>query len=325
MSEAGRLYVDDRYRGSHGIGRYAHEVTSRLGLPWSPLGLAGAPADPLDFTRRLPIAQRDGLIYSPGYGALLSARKQILTVHDLIHLKVDWPGRAKYLAYYNGPVRRVARRAGLLLTVSETSKLELQEWIRDDDVEVVNAGNGCSDAFRPEGRVHDGAPYVLYVGNLRKHKNLDTVLRAAAGLPEVELRAVLPKAEIPLARRKCAELGNLARVHFEHGLLDEELAALYRGAIATLMPSTLEGFGLPALESIMCGTPVLYWIGCAAVRETVGDRGSWVSDAADADAWRDLIAEFLADPRRVAPPEPEEYSWARAAASVTATLEGALR
>ena len=107
---ARRIFLDDRYRGVHGIGRYAQEVVARLRPDLQPLGLDGSPYTPLDSLRSLPGVERDALVYSPGYGALLRAPRQVLTVHDLIQLRLPWPGRAKFAAYYRGPVRRVIIR-----------------------------------------------------------------------------------------------------------------------------------------------------------------------------------------------------------------------
>ena len=319
-----RLYVDDRYRGAHGIGRYASEVVPRLSVEWMPLGLDGSPHTPLDAFRSLSGLERNALVYSPGYGALVRAPRQILTVHDLIQLQVPWPGRAKFLAYYAGPVRRTIRKAGVVLTVSETSAQVVRAWLRDDAVEVVNAGNGCSDAFRAEGAAASASdPYVLFVGNLRAHKNLDVVLRALAEAPGIGLRAVIPEREMTAAEALAAVRGVAARVEWLHGIDDERLAELYRGAAATVMPSTIEGFGLPALESIACAVPVVFWSGCAAVAEIVGDRG-WAMDAAqDAAEWAAVLTAAASTRRRVSPPA-GAHDWSRVAATVSATLARAL-
>lgn len=318
------LYVDDRYRGAHGIGRYAAEVVSRLHPQGRRLGLDGSPHSPFDAFRALPGLDRDALVYSPGYGALVRAPRQILTVHDLIQLQVPWPGRAKFVAYYAGPVRHVVRRAGVVLTVSETSATAIRDWLRDDAVRVVNAGNGCSAAFRPDAPAEESSdPYVLFVGNLRAHKNLGVVLRALALAPDVRLRAVVPEREIADAATRAAALGVVDRVMWVHGVDDERLAELYRGAAATVMPSTIEGFGLPALESIACGTPVVFWRGCAAVAEIVGNRGRAVESSTDAAGWADVLTAASEGPRRVEPPA-GAHDWDRVAATVSDVLAAAL-
>jgi glycosyltransferase involved in cell wall biosynthesis len=318
------LYVDDRYRGAHGIGRYSREVLARLRPDWTPLALDGSPHSPLDAFRAVPAAAGDSLVYSPGYGALVRAPRQILTIHDLIHLELPWPGRAKFAAYYAGPVRRVVRRAGVVLTVSETSARVIREWVRDDRVEVVNAGNGVSDAFVPGGPVErsDG-PYLVFVGNTRRHKNLDVVLRALSQVPDVRLVAVVPWDEASTVSSLADASGVGSRVDVIYGVDDARLAELYRGAVAAVMPSTLEGFGLPTLESVSCGTPVIFWRGCEAVAEIVGDRGWAIDTATDAAPWAAAITEAAGSPRRVEAPA-GQYDWARTAAIVSDVLEGAL-
>ncbi|MFJ4999857.1 glycosyltransferase family 4 protein [Microbacterium sp. NPDC088619] len=314
------VLVDDRYRGAHGIGRYAAEVLPRLSLPWKPLHLAGTPFSAVDAFRSVGAATApDALVYSPGYGALLRARKQLLTLHDLIQLSSPGLGRWKFAAYYSGPVRNVVRRAGVVLTVSETSARALRSWVDDDDVEIVNAGNGCSDAFHPRaGTSERSDPYVLFVGNGRAHKNLDVVLDALASARDVRLVAVVPEREIADLDARAAHRRVDTRVRWVSGVDDEKLADLYRGAAATVMPSTLEGFGLPALESIRCGTPVVYWAGCESVAEIVEDRGHAVTSPDDAQEWASALTEAVATERRVVPPD--GYDWNRTAAIISDTI-----
>ncbi|WP_137845674.1 glycosyltransferase family 1 protein [Microbacterium sp. 2FI] len=319
------LYVDDRYRGTHGIGRYAHEVLSRLRPEWQPLELDGNPHAPLDAFRPVGGLGREALVYSPGYGALVRAPRQVLTIHDLIHLRLPWPGRAKFLAYYGGPVRHAVRKSGLVLTVSETSARDIREWVRDDAVRIVNAGNGCSAAFHPDGTAESSVdPYVVFVGNMRHHKNLDVVLRALALTSGVRLVAVVPEGDVVAVATRATALALTDRITVLHGVDDERLAELYRGAAATVMPSTLEGFGLPALESIACGTPVIFWRGCEAVAEIVGDRGWALEASEDAEEWASALAMAAGSPRRVDPPAPGVFDWDRTGGIVSDVLEHAL-
>ncbi|QEV99024.1 glycosyltransferase family 4 protein [Microbacterium caowuchunii] len=318
------LYADDRYRGAHGIGRYAREVLSRLGPRWRSLGLDGSPHSPLDSFRRLPPLDPNALVYSPGYGPLLRAPRMVLTIHDLIQLRSPWSTRMKFAAYYEGPVRHTVRNAGVVITVSETSARDIREWVRDDAVRVVNAGNGCSGAFHTDGPADSALdPYVVFVGNIRRHKNLDVVLRALAMAPGVRLRAVLPGREVEAASARAAALGVGGQVEWLHGIGDARLAEVYRGASATVMPSLDEGFGLPALESIACGVPVIHWRGCEAVAEVVGDRGWGVSSPRDATEWAAAVTAAVDAGRRVEPPS-GAHDWSRTAAVVSDVLEEAL-
>jgi glycosyltransferase involved in cell wall biosynthesis len=262
-----------------------------------------------------------GLIYSPGYNALARAERELITVHDLIHLKTSWPGRAKYLAFYNLVAKPVIRRTGAVITVSETSKREIENWIRDPKVEVVNAGLGASAAFHPGVElVVPDKPYLLYVGNMREHKNLRTAIEAMKHVPDAEMRLLIPASEHAEARAVATAHGVASQMTFLDPLDDDALAIQYRGAAATVMPSTLEGFGLPPLESIMTGTPVIYWAGCSAVAETSDGRGWAVSGARDIEEWGATFAEALSSHTRVSAPI-GAYDWDTTAGIVDDVLK----
>lgn len=319
-----RIGVDRRWAGTHGIGRYSAEVISRLTVDWGPLDVVGNPADPRE-ALRVPHLVGDGapdIIYSPGYNAFIRTKaKQVVTVHDLIHLRASWPGRVKYVAYYDGFLRSVIKRSNTVLTVSDTSARAIRRWLRDDEVTIVNTGNGCSRAFAPRGPKHvEDIPYVLYVGNLRAHKN---VMPALAGLARTNgLRAILVTGDRERARQLVGRLGIASKVRVDSSLDDSDLATYYRGAAATLMPSRLEGFGLPALESLACGTPVIYWQGCDSVREIVGSNGWAVESSADPRQW--ACALNAASTLSVSL-DFRARSWDDVAGRVSAVLERCLR
>lgn len=315
------LWIDTRWEGRHGIGRYAREVCSRLTLPWKPLGLLGAPASPKGAVSAVPA----GLIYSPGYNGFLRADQQVLTIHDLIHLQTPWPGRAKYLAYYNAVVKPTVKRAGVVITVSETSRNAIADWLNDQSVEIVNAGIGASPAFHldvPPAVAE--APYLMYVGNLREHKNLRVVLEAMVNIPEARLRMLIPDHERDEAMARLASLGITEQVEIITNVTDEELASHYSGATATVLPAVIEGFGLPALESLKTGTPVIFWRGCDAIAETVGPRGLAVNGAHDVDEWTSAIQTTIggAHPVNIRLPG---FDWDDTAQRVEKTLRATLQ
>lgn len=311
------LVVDQRWSGNSGIGRYAKEVLPRLGIPSKNLNSGSSPASPVAALDRLP--DDSTLFYSPGYSGLaMTATRQVLTVHDLIHFMTPWPGRAKYILYYDAFLRPILVRSGLVFTVSDVSRIAIQEWIDNPNVEVVNTGNGCSSAFSKEGEcISRSQPFYLYVGNLKRHKNVRTMLRAFARTRDSQLVCVVRDSRTLM--KMCSDFGISDRVSVVSGLSDEDLAKYYRGAKATILPSTLEGFGLPAIESLSCGTPVVYWKGCASVQEIVADRGVGVESSDDVAEWADALE--LVDPLR------ERYdptSWDSVAGSVSATLSKVL-
>lgn len=300
------LVVDDRWRGHHGIARYSTEVLSRLSTTWRSLGFRSRPGSVLDLlTPRAFVGA--STIYSPGYNVgFSSTTTQLCTVHDLIHLEHGGP---QHRLYYDRVLRPVIKRAGAVLTVSETSRAAIVDWVGDDTVSVVNTGNGCSSAFNLEVPVPAvGRPYFLYVGNLKSHKNFDVVLTAVSQIADVDLVAVTPSIEE--LQRRCDDLGvPRDRVKAYASLSDEQLAPLYRGAVSTLVPSLLEGFGLPALESIACGTPVVHWSGCASVAEIVEGNGRSVERATDADEWITAMRTELDRPTAVAADATSRFAW----------------
>lgn len=311
------VHVDDRWDGLHGIARYAREVTQRLSVPWEPLGLSGAPSSPLCAFANVP----RGLVYSPGYNAFLRADRQVLTVHDLIHLQTPWPGRAKYIAYYNAVVKPTIKRAGVVLTVSETSREAIADWLRAPSVEIVNAGIGVSPAFHNDVEPADAdAPYLMYVGNLRKHKNVEVLIKALALVPDARLRVLIPEREHAQLDSLLAAHGVADRVTTLPRMDDDLLARQYRGASATVMPSLIEGFGLPPLESIMVGTPVIYWRGCTAVAETAAGAGIAVDEPGTAEAWADALRRVASQPRATKVAPPRVYDWNETARTVSEVL-----
>ena len=315
------LYVDTRWDGNHGIGRFARETTSRLGIPFAPLQGGGKPSAPLDavLPARLRLRRSD-LVYSPGYNCGFSRARQILTIHDLIHLDDGGQSSIAKRVYYERLVKPVVKKAGLVLTVSETSRRRALAWIDDPTVEVRVVGNGSSDAFTPVGPTDNyTSPTFLYVGNLRSHKNVPVILRALVQRPDYRLMMVVP--DVDEALGLVAEFGLTGRVEVRTGLGDAELALLYRSVTATLVPSTLEGFGLPALETFLCGTPAIYWSGCESVEEISNGSGIAIANATDVDEWTSAL-DASADGVEIVAAEQwrQRYDWSAVGQAVTRAL-----
>jgi glycosyltransferase involved in cell wall biosynthesis len=318
------LYVDTRWSGLHGIGRVADEVVPRLTAQWRPLPSRKVnPWSPLDALNsgRWGLGS-DDLIYNPGYNAGLTRARQLLTVHDLIHLHDSSESSRAKRAYYQRVVAPAIKKCGVVLTVSETSRAGIARWL-DTDVDVVVVGNGCSEVFThvPEGHASELGERsgLLYVGSMKPHKNLDVVWRALALRPHLRLTAVVPDTDALHAA--LAPYGITDQVTVRSGLSDAELAVLYRSSEALVMPSTLEGFGLPAVEAIATGTPVIYWEGCDSVAEIASGCGIAVADSHDAANWADACDRVTEIPApRPSPQWWARYSWDQVAANVSATI-----
>lgn len=314
------LFVDTRWDGAHGIGRFSREVVKRLELPWAPLESGSpAPSSPLDAVNpaRIRLSARDA-VYSPGYNAGLSRARQFVTLHDMIHLEVPSESSALKRLYYDRVIKPAVVRAGLVFTVSSVSQRAIQNWLGTDHVDVVNVGNGCSDVFHRDGPVsHRFNDYFLYVGNLRPHKNFDVLLKALALRPDFQLVVVC--SDESQVMKLAAEAGVADRVHVVSGVSDDDLAALYRGSLGLLFPSTLEGFGLPAAEALSCGVSVAYWSGCESVAEIVGDAGPAVEDSGAAAAWAEAMDSLISH-NQSEPQTQVRHAWSAVAHRVEAEL-----
>lgn len=253
---------DERWIGRHGIGRFASEVFRRL-PGYAQAGLHGRPSDavdPLRLALRLH-RQRPLFFYSPGYNAPLSAPCEFaFTVHDLNHVAVADNSSALKRLYYRQILRPAIRRAAVVITVSEFSRMAIRDWADVSTDKVVNVGNGVSAAFYEGGTRYacGGTPYLACIGSLKAHKNFKVLVDAFArsGLGRTTRLVVVGSCSAELCRL-VSEAGIADSVTFAGSVDDATLASVYRGALAFIFPSLYEGFGIPVLEAMACGTPVL--------------------------------------------------------------------
>ena len=324
------LLCDARWAGSHGIGRFAFEVLRRLPEHRQ---LAGGPeplsaVDPFWLAWQVA-ARRPRLYFSPGFNPPpLSSVPFVFTIHDLIHIQVPAETTPAKRMYYRLIVKPACRRARRVLTVSEYSRAEIIRWADLPPERVVTVGNGVGPPFEPEGpRRQTGYPYVLYVGNSRPHKGLCNLLLAFRGTPSPDLRLVLA-GRLSAETSRCVEsLGIGHRTAIVDSPTDQDLACLYRGALCLVIPSLVEGFGLPALEGMACGAPVIA-SRATALPEVVGEAGVLV-DPLDVTAIRREIELVLGSPQRQAAMRAKgierarQFTWDKVAAKVRAVLEEA--
>ena len=206
------------------------------------------------------------LFHAPHYVVPFTKVPVAVTIHDLIHL--HQPQRNPLAPLYaSAMIRRAIRKAKVVLTVSEAVKRDLE---RSGATEVAVTPNGIDEVFTPgpAERTH-----FLYVGNDKPHKNVGAL---------VEAFARIRGAKLILAGAPFERFAHREGVEVRGFVSTEELVRLYRSAIALVMPSHEEGFGLPAAEAMACGTAVITSLAPALV-EITGDAALHV-DARDADA-----------------------------------------
>ncbi|MFH5878531.1 glycosyltransferase family 4 protein [Arthrobacter sp. NA-172] len=279
------IYVDQRWIGHHGIARFGREVIARFPVPFKTLESPLKPASPFDAFNlaRLKLSPHD-ILFTPGFNAGICRGAQILTIHDLIHLDISEESSVLKKAYYDLVVRPTVANARLVFTVSETSREKIRSWLDDDRIRVVNVGNGVSEDFSIVQESSTASPTnFVFVGNLKAHKNLRSIFQALRLRPSFSV-AVVSSDEAGI-RLLAHEFGVDSQIRVYSHLSDSQLAELYRQSAALLFPSILEGFGLPAVEAIRCGTRVAYWAGCSTVAEIARDHGIAVDDAHDPEGW----------------------------------------
>ena len=225
----------------------------------------------------LPVAARsDDVLHVPGHrGPLLSAAPLVVTIHDLAVLRHPEAFNRWTRTYSRTFLPRLARSATRVIAVSQFTAREAVELLGIEEERVRVIPHGVEAPFEPEGEAAEG-DYVLAVGTLEPRKNLPRVVLAAdrAG---VELRVV--------GAPGWGEVG----VESAGFVSDDELARLYRGAACLVYPSVYEGFGLPVLEAMACGTPVVTSRN-TALAELAGEAAVLV-DPLDVDAIAAGIAE----------------------------------
>ena len=207
--------------------------------------------------------------------------RSVVTLHDLsFESDPGAMGRVDRLVF-RAVVPRAARRADHVLVVSERTRADVEERYGLAPEKVTVTPNGVDPSFFPGGE-RDG--YLLFVGAIQRRKDPLAALEAArsVGLPLV---VAGPEKEPALARR-LREGGADLRGYVSKA----ELADLYRGAAALVLPSRFEGFGLPVLEAMACGTPVVA-APEPALREVAGDAAVYAEDGDFAAAVGRALAE----------------------------------
>jgi len=194
-----------------------------------------------------------------------------LTVHDLSFQDPELMRLRDRVAFRAVP--RSAQRASRVLVVSEGTKRDLVERCGISAEKIVVTPNGVGQPFGPEGPHADGRPYALVVGSLEPRKDPVTAVESLALLGRDELRLVFagPDRGDGAATLEAATRHGLERrVELKGHVSPEELAALYRGAACLVFPSRHEGFGLPLVEAMASGTPVVA-TRAGALPEIAGD------------------------------------------------------
>src|SRR3954469_23580931 len=240
-----------------GVERVAREMVARLPRLAPGRYRVVRPSSRIAEQVRLPLA-RGELVYSPANLAPVASGRNVVVIHDTAALRhPEWYSRP-YVAWQRAVLPRIAKRARLVITVSEFSKAEIAEMLGADALVIPN---GVDERFRPDS---DKGDYALVVGTRIARKNLGALEGAAKALRGRGVELVSAGSSRSYMRSEHVSIRQLGYVP------DGELPALYARARLLLMPSLYEGFGLPVLEAMASGTPVVA-ANRGALPETCGD------------------------------------------------------
>lgn len=261
MNRQKTILIDSRWSGNTGIGRLYQEVMDRppgqikCEYVENKMGL-GNLLSPLMLGEEIKKHKAD-IFYSPSFmPPAFSKAPFVFTVHDLMHL---FYYSQMHKIYYEQIIARLAKSAKKIITVSHFSKQQLVELLNipEDLIRVIY--NGVDEHFLQNEEAHEmDRPYFLYVGNRRKNKNLPAMITAfaQAKIPEDFILCISGNVDAEL-QQLISTLKIEKRIKFLGFIEEKDLPKVYKGAHATLFVSLMEGFGLPIIESMASGTPVL--------------------------------------------------------------------
>jgi glycosyltransferase involved in cell wall biosynthesis len=258
------------------------------------------------YPRRLKhCARRLGadLIHIPAPLGPLSARIPfVLTIFDVLPIRHPELFTRANNVHSRWLLPRISRAANLIITISEYSRLEICELLELPPDRVMTVYPGVDERFGPTpvdeelliNRFGVRPPYVLATGTLEPRKNLRSVLDAFSGLPD-DVSLVVAGAHGWHAKPIERALERFGPRAIRTGFLsDEDLVMLYAGAACFVFPSLSEGFGLPPLEAMACGTPVVA-SNRASLPEALGDAAIMV-DPESVGLLHDAIRRVITDP-----------------------------
>lgn len=327
-----RLGIDGRelQTGSRsGIGRYVTEVlhaashagweclvyvTADISLPQNLPGISLRTVkkswtpwwDQVLLPRQL---SKDGItiFLSPYYkGPMNAPCPVVITIHDLLFIQYPGKWRPIYDHVMTGLARLYSRGAKAIITDSVFSKRCIVEQLGVSATQIQVIPLALNPIFKQtvvspflleQYDLHD--PYILYVGNFKPHKNLEQLLHAFARLEE-NLRNSLnlvfvgqDRMHQQILERVSHNLGITHHIRFPGFVPDEDLPALYSGALFSVLPSLIEGFGLTALESMGCGCPVMA-SNRASIPEVVGNAAV-LFDPENVESMTDAMMQLLTE------------------------------
>jgi glycosyltransferase involved in cell wall biosynthesis len=271
---------------------------------------------------------------------LFSPCKTVITIYDLIHLLFPQNYSCKLALYYKLIVARCIRQTNKFLTISENSKSDIINLLGVSPEKVAVIYGAVDDLFQPMEKSNlkmkmskqfgINKDFMLYVGNMRPHKNLllliEAFYKSLSLNPDLILVICAEKAySFNAVSDKITKLGIEEKVFFVDNISDENLALFYNAARALILPSLYEGFGLPPLEAMACGTPVLA-SDIKPLREVLGDAALFFNPS-DIEGMSRVMVKVLTDRQlqdnlsKKGSEWARQYSWEKSARELLSLYE----
>lgn len=310
------IYINTRVclSGLTGIQRYVKELMKYLGKEvrelYPPVRFAHGSLGHVWEQVALPFIIKDNLLFSPNFSGPITITHQVVTVHDMTPF--DFPDylTKEYVLWYRFLVPRLLSNCDKIIAVSHFTKSQILKFvnIKPEKIEVIY--NGVDQRFfrsnldtsllrnvNPKELQTPCSNYLLYVGSIQPRKNLERILKAwnlVVDKVDKDIWLIVAGTKGKSQVFKQLSLENIPpRVYFTEFVPEEALPELYKNAIGFVFPSLYEGFGLPILEAMASGTPVIT-SNLTAMPEIAGDAALQV-DPYDIESIADGIYRIIED------------------------------
>jgi glycosyltransferase involved in cell wall biosynthesis len=272
--------------------------------------------------------------------------RAVVTIHDIIHLLYpEFLPSALAFFYAQRMIRRSLSRGDRIIAVSQNTKTDLMDYFKVDGRKIRVVYSGVTDRYREKLSHADisaslkefgiDQPYLLFVGNPKPHKNLDNVVKAYARSLEIldydaNLVCVGDREGMEFkVRQRAEQLGLENRIRLVGHVPEEALPALYQGATLFVFPTLYEGFGLPVVEAMASGVPVIT-SKTSALRE-IAEGYSHLVNPLDVEEIAKAIAQCMADPEhrealtKLGLRRADDFRWPRTAEQTLEVYRAALQ
>jgi glycosyltransferase involved in cell wall biosynthesis len=325
-----KIAINGRFlsRRITGVERYAHEISKRI-LPSRVIqpAFTGKLSANLWEQIALPLQiKRNEILWSPANAGPWLIQNQVLSIHDAsVFDHPEW-FKPSFAAWTRLSWKILIQRVKAIITVSNFSRERLKIHLRIPHEKIHVIHNGVGDPFAPQSRnkIDDvkrkyklDKPYFLFVGTNEPRKNLSTLLQAWKNLKNSTHILFIAGAQ--------GSVFSSTNLDISTYIEDEDLPALYSGAMAYISTSHYEGFGLPAFEAMACGTPVIA-PNTTAFPETLGDAALLIDPNNSAEI-TNTMQKMMDDPqlanrlRENGLQHIKNFTWERAAEKTQSLLE----